>query len=260
MSAVRATEVSYRVGPIALLQGVSLDVAAGELVAVVGPNGAGKSTLLRLLAGELAPSLGYVTILEDPATGISVGELARRRSFLGQHLTSDVPFTVREVVAMGRHPHRANPENSASDDASAVAAALEQMDVTHLADRVLATLSGGEERRVHLARILAQESPVTLLDEPTTALDLGHQAMVTRTLRSLATAGTAVVAVLHDLNLAASFAHRILLLDGGRSVDSGPPFQVLRADTLSEVYRHPITVIDHPYRSGPLVLPLEGDR
>lgn len=257
MNAIEAEGISYRIGDFALVEGVSLDVAAGDAIAVVGPNGAGKSTLLRLLAGELAPSAGRLTMFGEPVAGASLTELALRRSFLGQHLVSDVPFTVREVVGMGRHPHRSSAGKSTDEDALAVAEALDRMDVAHLADRVLATLSGGEEQRVHLARILAQRASVMLLDEPTTALDIGHQELVSRTLRLLAARGAAIVAVLHDLNLAAAFADRILLLDRGNAVAFGTPSEVLRAETLTAVYSHPITVVDHPHRPVPLVLPLE---
>lgn len=258
MTAIEADAVSYRVDSTALVEAVSFAVDAGEFLAVVGPNGAGKSTLLRLLAGELDPSSGAVKILGDPTRRTSLAELAKRRSFLGQLVASEVPFTAREVVQMGRYPHRDRPENSPAEDDDAVADALERMDVSGLGDRVLKTLSSGEEQRVHLARILAQQAPVTLLDEPTTALDVGHQQLVARTLRSLAGGGAAVVAVMHDLNLAASFADRVLLLDQGRAVELGSPHEVFRSESLSAVYDHPITVIDHPFRSGPLVLPLEA--
>lgn len=258
MKAIEAEAITYRVDSTALVDDVTLAVDSGEFLAVVGPNGAGKSTLLRLLAGELAPSSGSVRILGDPTRGTSLAQLARRRSFLGQLVAPEVPFTVREVVQMGRYPHRDGPENSPAEDHAAVDDALELMDVSSLGDRVVKTLSSGEEQRVHLARILAQRAPVTLLDEPTTALDVGHQELVARTFRSLAAGGAAVVAVMHDLNLAASFADRVLLLDRGGAVDLGSPHAVFRSKSLSAVYDHPITVIDHPYRPGPLVLPLEA--
>jgi len=252
-----ATGLVYAAGDTRLVSGVSLDTAAGEVVAVVGPNGAGKSTLLRLLAGDLAPTTGDVRILDEPVAGAALGDLALRRSFLGQHPASDVPFIVSDVVTMGRHPHRGRPENTADADRDAVDSALDATDTQDVANRVFATLSGGEQQRVNVARILAQEAPVTLLDEPTAALDIGHQELVMQSLRTVAGSGGAVVAVLHDLNLAAVFADRVLLLDGGKVVSVGTPQEVLREQNLSSVYRHPVRVIDHPFRDGRLVLPVD---
>jgi iron complex transport system ATP-binding protein len=250
-------DVTFAADGVRLVDGVSITADAGELVAVVGPNGAGKSTLLRLLAGDLSPASGSVTILGEPVAGASLGELALRRSFLTEHPTTGVPFTVREVVAMGRHPHRALPENTAGDDDAAIDAAIQAADLTGVQDRVFATLSGGEEQRANVARILAQQAPVALLDEPTSALDIGHQELVMRGLRSTAQKGGTAVIVLHDLNLAAAFADRVLLLDAGVLVAAGTPHEVLREEPLSSVYRHPIRVVDHPFREGPLVLPVD---
>lgn len=254
---VEARQLSYDVGDTRLLDRVSLEAAAGEVVGIVGPNSAGKSTLLRLLAGDLMPSAGTVIIGGETIQNIPLVDLALRRSFLRQHPTTEVPFTVREVVAMGRHPHRMRPANSAHDDTIAVDNALGLTDVAHLRDRVFATLSGGEEQRTNVARILAQEAPVALLDEPTAALDIGHQEMVMRSLGSVAARGGAVVTVLHDLNLAAAFAHHLILLNGGAVVAAGAPRVVLREEVLTEIYGHPVRVIDHPFRPGPLVLPIQ---
>ena len=251
---VEGRDLTFALDGVRLIDGVSITAEAGELVAVVGPNGAGKSTLLRLLAGDLSPTAGSVRILGEPVTGVSPGELALRRSFLTEHPTTGVPFTVREVVAMGRHPYRAMPEYSEEDDAAAIDAALRASDLVHVEDRVFATLSGGEEQRANVARILAQQAPVALLDEPTSALDIGHQELVMRSLRSAAEEEGAGVIVLHDLNLAAAFADRLLLLDAGVLVAAGTPHEVLREEPLSSVYRHPVRVIDHPFRDGPLVL------
>jgi iron complex transport system ATP-binding protein len=250
-------DLTFALDGVRLIDGVSITAEAQELVAVVGPNGAGKSTLLRLLAGDLSPTAGSVSILGESVAGASLGELALRRSYLTEHPTRDVPFTVREVVAMGRHPHRARPENTAADDDAAIDAALQASDLAQVEDRVFATLSGGEEQRANVARILAQQAPVALLDEPTAALDVGHQQLVMRGLRSTAEQGGTTVIVLHDLNLAATFADRVLLLDAGVLVAAGTPHEVLREKPLSAVYRHPIRVIDHPFRDGPLVLPVD---
>jgi iron complex transport system ATP-binding protein len=255
---VEADRVSFALGSARLVDGVSVRAEPGDFVAVVGPNGAGKSTLLRLLAGDLSPTEGSVLIVGEPVTGTSLRRLALRRSFLSQHAATEVPFTVREVVMMGRYPYREDPENTPEADAAAVDVALAATDVAHLSGRVTATLSGGEEQRVSLARVLAQQAPVMLLDEPTTALDIGHQELVMRALRDAALRGAAVVCVVHDLNLAAVFADQVVLMRHGAAAAAGAPRAVFTEVALSEVYDHPIRVVDHPFREGPLVLPGEG--
>ena len=254
MDLLEATQLEYRVGPAVLVDGVSLRVSPGELVAVIGPNGAGKTTLLRILSGDLEPAGGRVMLGGEGLDRLSHEERALRRAVLAQHPLPDIPFTARAVVTLGRHPHRRNPGNSAAHDARAVVDALERTDAVHLADRSFATLSGGERTRVTLARVFAQSTPLVLLDEPTAALDVGHQELVMTDLRRRASGGTGVLAVLHDLNTAATYGDRLVLMSEGRLVAEGPPRVVLRDTVLSEVYRHPLRVIDHPFRDAPLVL------
>jgi iron complex transport system ATP-binding protein len=236
-----------------LLDGVSLEIEPGALVGVVGPNGAGKSTLLRVLAGDIAPESGSCRLMEHEAAETSLQVLARRRSFVRPQSVSDIPFTVTDVVQMGRHPQRAERVGQRGDDEVTHAAMLEA-DVAHLGDRQMRTLSSGEQQRVALARAIAQHSPVMLLDEPTSALDVGHQELVMTVLGRVATAGAAVVAVLHDLNLAAAYADPVLVLDRGRVAALGPPREVLTGPLLSDVYGQRLEVVDHPYRDCPLVL------
>ncbi|MDJ0953741.1 MAG: heme ABC transporter ATP-binding protein [Acidimicrobiia bacterium] len=245
---IGTTGVTVRRDGRALLDGVDLDVAPGELVGVVGPNGAGKSTLLRVLAGDMAPDGGSARIDGDDVATATVQRLARLRSFVGPQSASDVLFRVRDVVAMGRHQDRR------ATTSEAISAAMERVDVSHLADRVMRTLSSGEQQRVNLARAIAQAAPVMLLDEPTSALDVRHQELVMAVLRALAGEGVAAVAVLHDLNLAAAHADRVLLLDSGRAAALGTPREVFTADRLSAAYAEPMAVIDHPFRDCPLVL------
>ncbi len=254
MTAAAAEAVEYCVGGATLVDGVDFAVAGGELVCVIGPNGAGKTTLVRLLAGDLAPSAGRVTIDGRPVEGYPPEALALRRAVLSQHMLPDVPFSCRAVVAMGRFPHRRDPSNSAAQDDAAVADALARAGVTEFAERPFATLSGGEQTRVALARVLAQDAPLLLLDEPTTALDVHHEELVMQVVRELAGRGRAVVAVLHDLNTAAAYADRLVLMAGGRVRVAGPPAAVLDEALLSEVYAQPVRVVDHPFRDCPLVL------
>ena len=251
---VLAAGARYRVGDAVLVDGIDLSVLPGEMVGVIGPNGAGKTTLLRLLAGDLRCTEGRVALGADRVRDLSPEQLATRRAVFGQQAAADVPFTVRTVVEFGRHPHRRDPGNSAARDRAVVAEALRLTDTAHLADRVFATLSGGERTRVTLARVLAQDAPLVLLDEPTTSLDVGHEELVMGVLRHLAGRGHGVVAVLHDLNAASFYADRLLLLDRGRVRAEGGAGEVLRDDVLSEVYRHPLRVLPHPFRGCPMVV------
>ncbi len=255
MTVALATEgLGFRVGPTSLLEDVTLSVARGEVVAVVGPNGAGKSTLIRLLAGDLKATSGTITLLGRDLAGRRPGELSRLRAVLPQQTVVQFPFKARDIVMMGRHPHQADATNSRRQDAEVVAGAMMATDTRDLGERIFPSLSAGEQARVALARILAQRTPVMLLDEPTAALDVHHQERAMRILREEAAAGTAVVAVLHDLNLAAAYADRIALLANGGLAALGNPSHVLQEDLLATTYRQPMRVVDHPHRPCPLVL------
>jgi iron complex transport system ATP-binding protein len=252
--AFELASVTYRIDSAVLLDDVDLAGSSGELIALCGPNGAGKSTLIRLLAGDLEPTEGHVRIGEHDTGATSPNELARERSVMRQGGRSDIPFTAVAVVEMGRYPHRSDPDASRARDLEAITSAMERTDTTHLAQRVFGTLSGGEQTRVVMARILAQQSPVVLLDEPTTALDVAHQERILAEMRRMADQGDCVVAVFHDLNAAAHYADRLVLLDRGRVVVTGTADEVLRGDLLSQVYRQRMVVTRHPTRDCPLVL------
>ncbi|MBF6129303.1 heme ABC transporter ATP-binding protein [Nocardia brasiliensis] len=237
-----------------VLEDVDFDVVAGEIVALVGPNGAGKSTLLAALAGELTPSAGVIELEGHALTHWSPLDMARRRAVLPQTHTVGFPFTAREVVAMGRAPWLRTERRELDDER--IAAALAAADVEHLAARSFPTLSGGERARVALARVLAQDTGTLLLDEPTAALDLGHQEAVLHLATARARAGAAVVIVLHDLGIAAAYADRVAVLEAGRIAADGPPRKVLTTDLLTRVYQHPVEVLDHPETGAQLVLPV----
>lgn len=237
-----------------VLEAVDFDVVAGEVVALVGPNGAGKSTLLAALAGELTPSEGSVELDGRGLDHWTALDMARRRAVLPQSHTVGFPFTAREVVAMGRAPWVRTARGERDDEV--IAAAMASADVGHLAARSFPTLSGGERARVALARVLAQDTATLLLDEPTAALDLGHQEAVLRLAAERATAGAAVVVVLHDLGIAAAYADRVAVLESGRVAADGPPREVLTTELLSRVYQHPVEVLDHPVTGAQLVLPV----
>jgi iron complex transport system ATP-binding protein len=256
--AVEARGVSYRIGGRALVDRVDLTIRAGELVAIVGPNGAGKSTLCSILAGDLRPSAGTVHFHGRAAGDCSPGELARIRAVLPQQSATSFPFPVREVVMMGRHPHVGRFRGPGDEDRARVEQALRDTDTVHLALRSVTTLSGGERTRVAMARVLAQDAPVLLLDEPTTALDLRHQHDVLRICRALADAGTAVAVVLHELSLAAAWSDRIAVLRDAQIVACGAPGDVLTPELVAAVFDHRVAVIEHPEERWPVVVPSTG--
>lgn len=251
MTGIRAEQVSIDLGGRLVVQDVDLEVPTGQLLALVGPNGAGKSTLLAALSGERQPSTGRVFVGDRPVHEFASLDLARVRSMLTQDNAVSFPFLVSEVVEMGRSPWARTPERER--DADAIAEATRRTDVAHLLERRFTELSGGERARVSLARVLAQDTPIVLLDEPTAALDLRHQEDVLRIARELAAEGRTVVVVLHDLSLAGAYADRVALLEDGRLRALGTPVEVLTAELVSDVYAVDVEVLVRDGR--PLVIP-----
>ncbi len=256
MSAVLAARgVSWRPsrgGPL-ILDGVTLELRGGEVLALVGPNGAGKSSLLALLAGDRRPTEGAVELDgEDLAGSGDAARLARTRAVLRQDHPMPFGFLVREVAELGRVPWRGIPGRP--DDVEVVEESLRRVGLGALADRRATTLSGGERARLALARALAQDTAILLLDEPTASLDPRHQHGVMGIARDLADSGRSVLAVLHDLNLAAAYADRIALLHRGEVLACGVPEEALDEELLQTAYEHPLRVIGHPERDGPLVV------
>jgi iron complex transport system ATP-binding protein len=244
-----ADQVSLAIRHKWLLRDVSLALEPGEVVALVGPNGAGKSSLLRTLAGDVAPTGGRVLLDGRPITEVHPRDLALKRAVLPQQTVLQFAFTAREVVEMGRGPRRLE------EDGGLVTESLRRTDTLHLADRIFPSLSGGEQARVTLARVLAQQTPILLLDEPTASLDLRHQQMVMEVARDLAASGAGVLAILHDLNLAAGYSDRIGVMREGRLVSIGTPWETFTEELLSEVFACPIAIVPHPSRDCPLVIP-----
>lgn len=251
-----ASGLRVRLGGREVLTGVSLAARAGEVLALVGPNGAGKSTLLAALAADLPADEGVVRVCGRPTTDWPARELALRRAVLPQAAALSFPFTVEDVVRMGRAPWAGT--DLEEDDDRVVREAMASTEVGEFASRPFSALSGGERARVALARVLAQRTPLLLLDEPTAALDLRHQELVLRLCRERAAAGDAVVVVLHDLGLAAAYADRVAVLRGGALAVEGAPGEVFTAELLSEVYRQPVEVFPHPRTGAPLVAPVRG--
>jgi ABC-type cobalamin/Fe3+-siderophores transport system ATPase subunit len=221
----------------AILRDVSLTLTAGERIAVVGPNGAGKSTLLRVLCGTLRPTAGRVELTGTPIRELDRGQVARRLAVVPQQTALPFAMRVEEVVALGRLPHEAALRGPGLADRAAVAAAIERVGLGHLLGRDARELSLGERQLVLIAMSVAQAAPVLLLDEPTVHLDLRHQVETMELLRDLNERdGTTLVAVLHDLGLAAHFFPRLVMLDRGRLVADGPPREVLTDDRIRDVF------------------------
>jgi iron complex transport system ATP-binding protein len=254
---ISATGVSFRAGAATLLQDVTLSVDGGETVALVGPNGAGKSTLLKLLSGELQPAQGHVLVKGKGASGYHPRALAAHRAVLAQSITLTFPFTVEEVVRMGAG------DRMTASVAREVEEALRAVDLAGYRHRIMTTLSGGEQQRAHFARILvqlafgeAEHGPgILLLDEPTAGLDLRHQLDLLRLARDKAAKGTAVIAVLHDLNLATLFASRIVMLNRGRIATDGSAADTITDEWLERVFKVSTAVGRVPASGVPFVLP-----
>jgi len=239
---------------------LSLAARAGELVGLIGPNGSGKSTLLRVLSRVLPCWSGSVTVRGRLLPDYAPTELARVLAYVPQTEPALFDFTVRQVVMMGRHPHIPRMAAATASDYEHTNRAMALTDVAHLSDRPITMLSGGEHRRVLIARALAQDCPVLLLDEPTAHLDLTHQAGVLRLLaRQCRTERTAVVAALHDLNLAADHCDRLLLLAHGRILADGSPDAVLRPEPLRDAYGADVQVARNPLTGHPFVVPADPE-
>ena len=251
-----AEDVALGYGTRAVLRGVSMALAPGELVGVIGPNGGGKTTLVRLLAGVVPPHAGRVTLDGRPLGEWRRRDLARRIAVVPQDPTFAFPFTALETVLMGRAPHLPPLAFPRAADVVRARAAMARLDVADVAARPLDELSGGERQRVFLARALAQEPSVLLLDEPTTHLDLRHQAGIYDVVVDLCrTGGVACLSVLHDLNLAAMYCDRILLLADGRIAGEGTPAAVLDETRLAAAFHADVHVGRNDLTGGPLVLP-----
>ncbi len=231
------------------LQSISCEIRPGELSIIIGPNGSGKTSLIKLLAGELLPTQGRVTLDNINLQDWHPGELAQRRAVMPQHATLDFPFRVRDVVALGRSPYPRDVQK----DAALVAQAMRLFDIDALGDRMYTTLSGGERQRVHLARVWVQLSDsdgaspcYLLLDEPTSALDMRHQREFLSLLKQSVSGGQmGVVAVLHDLSSAARYADQLILLNEGALVASGTFRQVMTPENIQDIYQVPVEFLSY---------------
>jgi iron complex transport system ATP-binding protein len=254
MLSIQYLSVSY--GPRQVLHDISLQVQAGEIVALIGPNGAGKTTLIRAVSGVVRPRSGQIHARGEDLAGMTSSQRARKLSVVPQARNLPDPYTVWQTVLLGRTPYLGWLGQPSEGDRARVRWALERTETLELAERRIGELSGGEQQRVLLARALAQETPILLLDEPTAHLDMHHQTTLLDLVYALTRENhLTVLMALHDLNLAALYADRVALLVIGRLQAVGTPAEVLTAERLSEAYRLPLHVSPHPDFGVPLVLP-----
>ena len=250
--------IEVRIGGRVLVSNVALTVDRGEVVGLVGPNGAGKSTLLRAISG-VQPADGSVVIEGRPAADFDRREFARTVAVVQQIPEAPPTMRVGDLVLLGRHPHLGWFEHESVRDHQIARLAMTCAGCLEFSDREFGTLSGGERRRVFIARGLAQEPVLMLLDEPTANLDAGAQTEVCELLRELATDGVGVLVVLHDLSLAAAYCDRVVLLADGQVLDSGPPSDVITAEQVARMYGSGVAVIHHPDHGRPIIVPATRD-
>ena len=240
------------------IKGLSLQVSAAEFLAIVGPNGAGKSTLLKLLAGVITQNEGTLEFMGKAVRGYKAPELARKIALVPQETHIVFPFTVEEIILMGRLPYSTGFVFDSVEDQASVQEMMELTETLGLAAKRFNELSGGERQRVVLASALAQRPEVLLLDEPTVFLDMKHQEHFYDILERLnLEQGLTVVVVTHDINLAARSANRIVALKNGELIAQGLPEEVLTTDRLSEIFEIRATIIDRPSGSGKYVIPFK---
>jgi iron complex transport system ATP-binding protein len=238
------------------LGGVSLDVFGGDVIGIVGPNGSGKSTLVKIASGILQPTSGKVELAGEDIKTLPRRKIAAKLGYLPQDISSVFNYRVEEVVAMGRYTHLAGLGFMSGRDYEQINRCMELTETGQYRKRHLNQLSGGERQRVMLASVLAQEPEVLVLDEPTTGLDMHHQVGFFSLLKQLADKGMAVVVVTHDLNLAAMFCNKVMLLKGGEFVKLGSVEDVICSQVLGDIYPDNIYIGTHPVNGKPMVLPI----
>lgn len=255
---VRDATLGYARHPVA--EHLDLRIPEGSFTAVIGPNACGKSTLLRAVARLLPPTAGQVLLDGRAISEYRSKEVARRLGLLPQTSLAPDGISVAELVARGRYPHQKLTRQWTAEDERAVAAAMAATSVTDLSGRLVDELSGGQRQRVWVAMVLAQQTPVLLLDEPTTFLDIAHQIELLELFTDLHRSGRTLVAVLHDLNHAARYATHLIAMRDGRVVAEGPPAEVMTADLVREVFELPCRVVPDPETGTPMVVPLARRR
>jgi iron complex transport system ATP-binding protein len=245
------TAVTCAYGEHVVLQDINLHLGAGEMAGLLGPNGSGKSTLLLALAGVLPPRRGHVKISGREVQAADARWRARQMASVPQKITVSFPFKCQSAVLMGRYPHLTGWGDYSREDLDLALAAMEQTGTLHLAGRLLPEVSGGEAQMVMIARALAQEAPILLLDEATSALDAAHKIRIFDLLKEKNRQGLTILAVMHDINLAALYCQRLIFLKHGQIMADGPKAAIFTAEILSELYETEIRVVRHPVTGDP---------
>ncbi|MBA4603030.1 heme ABC transporter ATP-binding protein [Thermoactinomyces mirandus] len=252
---LKATRLAKKLGQWWVLNDITLEVKAGEMLGIIGPNGSGKSTLLRLLSGEEKPDQGEVLFLEKPLHEYSLQERAKQLAVLTQEQVSDLSFTAEEIVMMGRHPYHRSFFGPTPEDERIVCRVMDETETRDMKLHRFNELSGGERQRVSIARVMAQEPKLLMLDEPTTYLDIHYQLAVLDRLKAWQKESfLTVIIVLHDLNLAAQYCDSLLVLKEGRQVRNGTIRQVIEPRLVEEVYGIRPVIVNHPILHIPQVL------
>lgn len=253
---ISVSNVTYQVGKKKIVDNISFKATQGEVMAVIGANGAGKSTLFKLLCREIFPSSGQIFFKDRELGSYSLKQMALMRSVLTQHHTISLSFTVKELVLMGRYPHF--DSQPTPHDIDMVNQAMQASGITHLADRTYETLSGGEQQRVQLARVIAQIKDIKgawlFLDEPTNGLDLLHQQQLLIQARSMADEGYGVICILHDINLASAYADQIMILKNGKQLAFGAPDEVISCENIHDAFGIKVQLMKNENFKCPLVI------
>jgi iron complex transport system ATP-binding protein len=253
---LKINKLSVFYGDRQILHEIQLEVHSGEIVALLGPNGAGKSTLIRSISGVIPIRSGNIFVDQKDVTSLSTMERARHISVVPQALSMPPAFTVWETVLLGRTPYLNFLGQTSAKDETIARQALEQVDVVHLIEKRMDEISGGEQQRVLLARTLAQDTPILLMDEPTTHLDISHQIDLLKLITKQAREKNLTVLVaLHDLNLASMFADRIAIVQHGLLCVAGTPQETLTSEIINSVYHVPVHIVSHPETGVPFVIP-----
>ncbi|WP_299176567.1 heme ABC transporter ATP-binding protein [uncultured Chryseobacterium sp.] len=254
---IKAHHINYKHKEFHILDGVDVSLEYGDFLAIVGPNGAGKSSLLSVLANEVNPGKQTILFKNKPINDWKVKELSRHKAKFSQHNSNDIPLEVKDVVMMGRYPYfEAQPGR---EDLEAMNKMMYETDVFHLKDREYNTLSGGEKQRVHLSRVMAQlqndiAHKLVFLDEPLNNLDIKHQYKALEIIKNFTRKANSAIVVLHDLNLAAQFADKVLLMKSGKVSAYGTPKEVFTAENISKAYGFPCTICPHPINNNPMII------
>jgi iron complex transport system ATP-binding protein len=254
MNAVTVAKVHFSYRREEVLTNITFNIKKGDFLGIIGPNGAGKSTILRIICNILKPSNGKIIIFDQDINCIPRKIIARKIAFVPQETYFALDFTVEEIVMMGRYPYLSAFQKERSEDLNACEHALNHADLMDFKDRLINSLSSGERQRVVLARALAQEPDILLLDEPTSHLDLHHQYAIMELLKKLNNQGISIVIVNHDLNLASLYCQRLVLMHQGEIIDQGRPKDIITKKTLRHVYRTEVDIMEHPYQDVPYIL------